>query len=369
MSLRRKSCEACFRGRRKCDLEHPDCGRCKRNRKACTYTNRQEKPPASDSEKLSSSINDSTIEADIIEWNASSLESSELQGRSSNRDFSFFLDENVSMADLLSPSIPDFLGPLGQVQPVSGNTKSWQWVLERLRGCPQDFAQNAETIFIHKAMYGGSFPKPLRAAFGVAAACTCTKDSNRSILFRSLDAELAELIQLSPAETILAHLVKLQAIVLYQIIRLLYGGIKERVVAEQQESLVARLALRLLEKTDIELNRKELTWENWILAESVRRTVMIAFLLYAVYSLCRHGVCTAYPTLRILPVSTDSTSWTSRDAQLEHQGPAKTVNYGSYVLLWLESPLRALDLYEKIILVACKGIDHVESLSYSVPVA
>jgi hypothetical protein len=37
MSLRRKACEPCFRGRRRCDLSYPICERCQKNGKRCHY--------------------------------------------------------------------------------------------------------------------------------------------------------------------------------------------------------------------------------------------------------------------------------------------------------------------------------------------
>jgi hypothetical protein len=54
------------------------------------------------------------------------------------------------------------------------------------------------------------------------------------VLFHSLDAEIAELLSPAPMSTILEDLVRLQAAVLYQIIRIFFGGLEQRIVAERQ---------------------------------------------------------------------------------------------------------------------------------------
>ncbi|RDI78337.1 hypothetical protein Vi05172_g11758 [Venturia inaequalis] len=64
-------------------------------------------------------------------------------------DDSNWLDPLRSFQDL---SILSFLGSLGELQPISGNTKSWEWVIEKLKDVPRLFAQNAETTFIHKEL-------------------------------------------------------------------------------------------------------------------------------------------------------------------------------------------------------------------------
>jgi hypothetical protein len=106
------------------------------------------------------------------------------------------------------------------------------------------------------------------------------------------------------------------------------------------------------------------TWEVWILAESARRTVMLAFLIYGVHSIFKHGVCLEIPTLGILPISTNAGVWESKATYLELLHQVATVKYDEFSSLWLASPPRKLEAFEKLPLVYCKGIDQVETRSY-----
>lgn len=156
----------------------------------------------------------------------------------------------------------------------------------------------------------------------------------------------------------------MQAIVLYQIIRIYHGDLEQRILAEQQESSVVALGLQLLHRADIELREEQATWENWILAESIRRTVMVAFMLYAIYSIFKHGICAAYPTVSILPVSTTSGVWESPRTDMQHRGLGQTTKYLEYTNDWVAMPQAHPEPFEKMLLVACKGIDQVEALAF-----
>jgi hypothetical protein len=267
------------------------------------------------------------------------------------------------MDELLFTTVPSFLGNLGDLQPVSGNTRSWEWVIEQLKSYPRAFAQHAESTFIHKESYRNELPRAMQAAFGVCAAYACMNDANKSMILRSLEAEAMELLSPAPEGTLLEALSWMQAMVLYQTIRLFHGELKQRNIAEQQESLIGAKGLQLLQRANVELRGEIPTMENWILAESIRRTVMVAFMLYAVYSIFKHGVCPEYPTLSILPISTKAALWNSPTAHLNYGSFADTVKYREFTEMWLASPPRKLEPFEKMLLVACKGIEQVEALS------
>ncbi|KAF1809823.1 hypothetical protein P152DRAFT_367210, partial [Eremomyces bilateralis CBS 781.70] len=262
-------------------------------------------------------------------------------------------------------SIPNFLGNLGEIQPVSGNTKSWQWVIDQLKSYPQTFAQNAETPFIHKELYLNQSPAPIRAAFGICAAHIFVNDGNKSMLNRTLNAEVTELLRPALDETILQALARMQALVLYQIIRMLYGDLEQRISAEQQENSIAASGLQLLRRADWELQGEQPTWKNWILAESIRRTVMVAFMSYAVYSLFKHGICPEFPTLSMLPVSTKANLWGSPGVGVQHHILDKTMKYHEYTDNWCAFPQLDPAPFEKMLLVACKGLDQIEALTFA----
>lgn len=126
MSLRRKSCEACFKGRRKCHLSYPTCKRCHNNQKTCHYIGSPLVPSAGTSSRALSEV-----------FSLSSFESSEpiellllWQSEDDVWDSFNWLDGQICFEQSI---IPSFLGNLGELQPVFGNTKSWEWVIKLLK--------------------------------------------------------------------------------------------------------------------------------------------------------------------------------------------------------------------------------------------
>ncbi|KIW80743.1 hypothetical protein Z517_07359 [Fonsecaea pedrosoi CBS 271.37] len=278
--------------------------------------------------------------------------------------FNINLQEASSMEELLFPWIaPNIVGDLGELKPVSDITQSFNWVTAQMKTYPRLFARQAETPFIHKSLYPDLKPRSIRAALTVCAASENVVEANKSMLFRILDAEVVDLLQPGSGSTptLLEDLAKLQAIVLYQIIRLFDGGLSQLTVLEQQADMLKALALGLLQRSDVELRDAQPGWESWILAESVRRTVLLVFLVYGVRSVYQHGVCLELPTLVLLPVSTQAGFWNSKASYVELGDQAGTLKYNDFSTLWLTSPPRELQAFEKLLLVSCKGIDQVQA--------
>jgi hypothetical protein len=279
-----------------------------------------------------------------------------------NTGLNFAIEQSEPMPDLacLYQSVPNLLGSLGEVQPVSGNTRSWNWVIQELKRCPLDFISSTGTPFIHADLCSKHVYET-RAAFGVCTLLALGKEFSQPALFQAINVEATELLR-TTSTTLDYDLARLQAMVLYQIIRLLYGNVEQRLVAEQQERLIEVWGLRLLRRADIELGILQPTWETWLLAESIRRTVLAAYMLYAVYSVFRDGICPELPTLSSLPVSSRQNTWESGARFVPYEN--FTMRYTDFTDSWCASPPSGkLEPFEKMLLVACKGIDEVEALS------
>lgn len=253
--------------------------------------------------------------------------------------------------------VPNFLSNLGVVQRIEGSTQSWEWVIDQLKSYPQEFALQAHTMFLHKEMYRDSMPQPIRAAFGICSASCLVNERNQEMLFRLVDAEVLELLKPPDVTTLQDDLARLQGLVLYQIIRFFQGGIKQRAVAEQQRRVVLTRALKLVIRSEVELRGDEAEDRHtWILAESIRRTAVMIYILYGVNSLFREGICLDLPTLRALPVSTSATFWNS---ETERPSQPETISYEAFHDRWLVSTPRKLDAFEKLLLIPCKGLEAI----------
>lgn len=294
-------------------------------------------------------------------------------------------------------NIPKFLGSLGELQRIEGSTESWQWVIGELKQCPRDLATRGETLFMHKNLYRDAMPRTIRAALGTSAAFCMLKEDRRQLLFRALDAEVLELLRtplLADADDgrgqgggggintsgsssgmgLIDELARLQALLLYQMMRMFGGGLEQRLVVEQQRDLLTTWALQLLSRSRAELAGDSVrasdaggeagSWHSWIVAESIRRTVMIVFMFYGLYSLAMHGFCSELPTLAKLPVSTTPAPWHSEAAFLSRgrSGEAhQTLTYDEFTNYWVVSPPQRLDPFDKFLVVPCKGFEAIAS--------
>lgn len=351
MSIRRQSCDGCFRGRRKCDLTYPICSRCQRNRKSCHYVYPPHMPEGSAATF--------SVAADV------QSSAGKVVGLSGERSAGFELlhqprrDWLVRRRAELRPARPSrALRLRGGLEPVSGCTVDVHWVFEEIRSCPRAFASQSGTMFIHKGLFSAVTSPPLRTAFAMCSAVTSAREGLQEMMFKIMDTEISEWLVLTPTSTLLEDLAKLQAAVLYQIIRFFHGGLEERVTAERQEYLIRSYGLRLLQRMNTELSSLRPSWEVWVLMESIRRTVVVAFKLYTLYGTFRSGICTETRAIKMLPMSTMIGSWSSREIYLQYSDLDQLTTYEDFRTVLIAKPaIRELDSFERLVFAGCSGLD------------
>lgn len=275
------------------------------------------------------------------------------------------LSQNVAIVGVPWHSVPWSLGQLG-TQPRVVGLESHTWAYTQLRDYPQVFATKGENIFIHPTLYRSSFPASIRTAFGICAAVTLSPNQQtRPLIFQAVDAEVLSLLRFSLTGSLFENLAAFQALVLYQIVRVFYGDMKEQWAAEQQEFIVRSIGLRLLRQAEAEIPVPSTTRQSWVLAESVRRTVLFSFKLYTVYWSFRAGTCKETGALNHLPLSANPGLWDSQEVDFENVARDTIITHGQLLERWQAAPQRKLDRYEKFLIVAGKGAPTVEALSQS----
>lgn len=395
MSLRRKSCNACFKGRRKCDRGYPICGTCRRTNKSCHYVY----APISSATLPDGSLSAGTefTEDFTAHANISSVDREGDQSDCLPSQGQPLASASSSASLRVRPTPPklnisNFLGSLGEMQRMEGSTDSWRWVIGELKRCPRELATRGETLFLHKNLYRGAMPRAIRAALGNSAAFCMLDEDKRNLLFQVVDAEVLELLSTPPLMneeenqgrgglgvvgsggisglTLMDELARLQAFTLYQMMRIFGGGPEQRFVVEQQRDLLTKWALQLLRRSMAELgggrhhapDSDTYDWHTWILAESIRRTVMIVYMFYGMYSLSTQGFCVELPTLAKLPVSKAPASWHSEAAYMARNSRGETPQtstYEEYTDSWMKSTSEKIDPFDKFLLVSCKGLEAV----------
>jgi hypothetical protein len=180
-------------------------------------------------------------------------------------------------------------------------------------------------------------------------------------MFKAIDAEVADL--LAPPRptkrTSVDDLVTLQAAVLYQTIRLYHGELEQRMTAEQQEFMLRSYALNVLRRADVELQEASRTWEMWILAESIRRTVVVVFKLYTMYWAFKKQVCFEIDGLNALPVSMSPELWRleGKAAFAEHPAPDTVLTHDDFTRIWggkVTVGTVGVDPFHDMLLLGCK---------------
>ncbi|KAL4739036.1 hypothetical protein BDV11DRAFT_188519 [Aspergillus similis] len=376
MSLRRRSCNACFKGRRKCNLAYPTCENCRKTKKNCRYAY----PPVSQSGSEPHSESDNSPTAPATRDNSFAA----LPDASGSPSLDFpgsipdFFDQfhqiqyppipgrstptwTLPNTPPCPPSITRFLGTLGEALPIQGSSKTWQWLIDELKGYPPQFAKQGETIFIHRQLYREAMPQSIRMAFGISCSSCLLSDANRNTLFQAIDTEVNELLSAAEPASLLEDLARLQALLLYQTIRFFHGTLEQRSTAEQQQSVLMTRALRLLSRSQGKLVGEATDRHAWVLAECIRRTAIVVYMLYGVNSIFRDGICVGLHTLAKLPLSTAVTTWNATGEARGEDAVDGTISYEDFMACWLVSTPRRLDPFERLLIVPCRGLDAVEA--------
>lgn len=140
-------------------------------------------------------------------------------------------------------------------------------------------------------------PKPLQDAYAACAIYSTKTEQNESVAFTVIEAKANELLH-SPQQLSWAAmdlLAAVQALLIFQFIRLLDGDIRQRASAEKAEPALQTWTEQLKEKTVKEQSYTTETapsWRTWVFGESIRRTITMSFYLGGAYSLMKQDFCT-----------------------------------------------------------------------------
>ncbi|KAF7586015.1 hypothetical protein BBP40_009721 [Aspergillus hancockii] len=358
---RQKSCIACAEGKRRCNRQTPQCSRCLVRGLECTYINGRTsqkhqkalsavQPEAS---HLSNDIND--INGILSFWPLNDSLSDDASVLTS------WLTPRLSLPTIPSLSPASFF-------PETTVLDRWSTsqLLQSIKSYPQMFASSRKIPFIHHRLYDAYLPDAIQDAFTVSVAyCTKTAETE-DMVFRILEIKAASLVaqnhQTSTLQTLLAAV---QALMLFHIIQLFDGHIRQRSVAEQNMDTLRAWTLQLQVRAG-ELG-PALTWEEWIFAESVRRTVIFSMMIDGLYLSLKTGHCPNVKTLSILPFTAGATLWDSSTSaswfvELD-QLRSDTVLYGEFVRAWQDGQVPGqLDGFQKLLLIPCMGERYREVL-------
>ncbi|KAJ5895116.1 hypothetical protein N7495_006807 [Penicillium taxi] len=356
---RQKSCIACAEGKRRCNRQTPQCSRCLNRGVQCQYVNKA--VPANEPQIITNHTGSESLSF-IFDYDETTLSSDALNP-------SLFESESSDSWLTISPTLLTLptLRPFRSCPEVIVlDNWSMRELLRSIRSFPQMFAQHRRTPFIHARLYDSYLPDAIQDAFTASASyCTKTPETENMIL-RIVESKADRLmqrdLQLDSLQDLLAAT---QALMLFLIIQLFDGDIRQRSIAEQNLPTLSTWTMQLHVRID-ELEPST-TWPEWIFVESIRRTVILSAIVGNFYSALKVGYCTEVPLMSMLPFTAAAELWDASSyaswLSESHRAESDIVVYGSFSNAWENGCVSGrLDPFQKLLLTPCLGERFKEAL-------
>ncbi|KAF5546893.1 fungal zn(2)-Cys(6) binuclear cluster domain-containing protein [Fusarium mexicanum] len=259
-SLRRKSCSACARSKRRCSLSVPSCRRCAAKGVECSYPTVTPVPPPL-SPLLSDSIDNVLLS---------------LQMPSATEAYGMQLDSvehHPHTANDYTARV-EFLAHLMSLQSTA-------------------LADKGFNVFIHSSQTLAS--DALRDALAGSALHAVRNTSNARFVDSEITRRASNIVAVLDAASVshdttdLRMLPSVQALLVYQCIRLFSpGSISQQTQAERDNFVLQIWASRLqLSLSSCDDDLIEASWESWVEQEAIRRTLMCIELAQGTYTYLR----------------------------------------------------------------------------------
>ncbi|KAF2966415.1 hypothetical protein GQX73_g7122 [Xylaria multiplex] len=295
---RRKSCAACIKAKRRCDLRQPSCLRCSQRKLDCSYPTHGESQTRKGSETSSSQMGVSPTArpqelmkeplAEISSWDTSfdfnmDLTPSYDPSCPSFPTISFdepmlsgleFLNEVVNMDNALN-SIPPTPGltpelaledpmplvprsPKPQVASLSRiqllraaselTEKRLRYSIDAFKAAPEAMLLEGGTFWSHRALYRDSMPAFLEDALGACGLHRAKNSNNRPMIQRVIELRYQRLLAAPiPKGNVSELLARTHALILYQIMLFFDDSCPGRSLAEETLPALSDSAMALLE--------------------------------------------------------------------------------------------------------------------------
>lgn len=314
-SSRQKSCLACVRSKRRCDQGFPKCRRCRERKIDCDFPGRifdRNSETARDQWDQDAGFAESFAEEALSysdQHRSAALTALRPTPSVDNAFLQFGNDPfnlpEMAAGDLFHPAvIGDIMAQRtspepGQITSDARLQARVEFAAKRLAAIPKTFAEQAQTMFIHRRLFQERKPPALQDALSVCALYCIKNADNQEFIFHSVKQKSQQLITSTDPFLVsrMDLLAALQALLLYQTIRLFDGDIHLRAQAEADEAILIMWAEQLRSSTlhlaplsppsagtSLAPQGRTSDWPRWLAQESSRRTVITTLMLKGVYS-------------------------------------------------------------------------------------
>jgi hypothetical protein len=381
-STRKKSCRQCVKAKRRCDLGYPCCKRCFAKGLACAYPNaavreaeviiRQATPdlaPLPTDEAVFGPADPPSpqtrcyIDPALLQPSSSSSPESSTDGeldrrreRSPPSGSSRWQVEHSIRRELL----PDIWAP------AYLSDKQVSFLVNRLSGLVPTLVFSGHNAFVHRSLYSKVQPSAFDDSCSLSALYLAKTSQNTPIITRSIESKISGLLAASKTWSLIDHLAAVQAMIVYQAIRLFDPSLNVQATAASQNRLLEIWTGALWKRSFKEHASFDSAWDAWVFYESLRRTVLVSVFLRGGWScITRGGLCDQIPVLAKLPLNRSDGLWAADESEFEKKRMENRksldalVAYGEWAAEWNggTGDVEGLTDFQRMLLAACRGQD------------
>ncbi|RFU27129.1 hypothetical protein B7463_g9213, partial [Scytalidium lignicola] len=350
----RRSCLNCVKSKRKCDLATPRCQRCASRNFDCNYAGVEDETRSSEHSETTSgesswsgatyhevmdlpsqpevNLNTGSSVLDQNDWTLDDPLATMQMNLDGGIELPLTEEDSPSWANLTVTNIIDEFIDTDRIvfEPeddyvISGDIhmERVRFGIDHLKRYPKMFCHHAQTPFIHKKLYSERTPVVIQDALSACALYATKNRQNEALVFGDISKKANELVnRTTPFHSPMDLLASTQALILYQIIRLLDGDIRQRADAESCEPILISWSEQLVGKirplrspnlagncSTADACISTLSWQHWVLEESVRRTALTSYMLQGLYSFFKVGYDTVSGKINKLCFTAQDALW------------------------------------------------------------
>ena len=356
----RRSCFACIKSKRRCDLQLPQCIRCSSRDLQCVYAN----------EPLTSH-NVAFLES--VSTNTSMPASRGVSKHNVLTKRHGAYDRYVETVQPFHQQFPSPVAvssvnlhqlPLMQGLRVTIDTPTIHYLGKKLQDFVASFIREHKTPFIHSDSYGAGLPKIVNDMHLTCLAYASKTRSNQNLIYQILRHKTTELKCVAQNNSSFDEMIAaVQALILaYTICQFDIDPCLPS-LADEQIHYIVTLTDQIWLLAPSQVFNDLTPRQAWLYAESVRRTIIMAHLLKDLYCVLKHGYFIHTLFGEALPFDARSTLW---DAQSVDSWEAHGAKAGSCLISWRElcemfEQGQTFGSFETLLLVACRGKGQVEA--------
>lgn len=242
-----------------------------------------------------------------------------------------------------------------------------KFLVSQLKSYPAKLFQTSRTPFIHPHLLSPSMHPVLQDAISASALYASKNQHNEATVWEIISSKVSTLLQEAQHPWSLStHLACVQALVIFQIIRIFDGDIRQRSDAEMTESTLVEWTTSLSARTNIVNSPptdSAALWASWVFSETVSRTEIVSLMVQAMYLIQKDGFCTLVDAVTELSFTAHRALWNAPSAQHWQQAcdsvPRLNVIRMDFDEMMESASIEDLDELALLMLVTYKGVDGV----------